>query len=424
MKQQVLAAILLSILSTSVIAQDIIPTPDWNSKLFNDWGGARQSLAERGVIVELDATHTSQHVFNGGVKRSILGQEFDDTEHMVSSEAIIQFDTNKAGLWPRGLFRLGLEFRTGDSVLNRSRALVNNDAAFPAVSGHSGDSVFVVNELSVMQFLSEKVGVVAGLLNTTEGDNNVLAGNARSNDTFMHSAFLWNLTTAATSPDVTLGGGVIIIPNEKIMGSIVVLNTEGSAGHNPFEHDEGTTFSTEWSFKHSIGSNGGKQTIGGVYGIDKNRTDLFADPRLALKSLAVGHTLPTTDEDTWAVYYNIHQFIQGNEEKGWGVFARIGFSDGDPNPVEEHFAVGVAGKGLFESRPHDRFGVGGFWVGFSEDGLPAAIEIDNSSGFEVFYNFEVAPGLNVISDIQVIDSPLPRADDTTVVGAIRTKWEF
>lgn len=423
MKKLILIAEILC-LSAPAMAQDIVPTPDWDSKLLNDWGGTRQSLAEHGIIVELDATHTSQHVFDGGVENDILGREFDDTEHMVSSEAIIQLDTNKAGLWPGGLFRLGIEGRTGDSVINRSRALANNDAVFPAVSGRAGDTVFAVNELTAMQFLSEKFGVVAGLLNTTEGDNNVFAGNARSNDYFMHSAFLYNLTTIATAPDVTLGGGVIIIPNEKIMGSIMVFNTEGSAGNNPFDHDEGTTYSTEWSRTHTLGGLVGRQTIGGVYGVDKNRADLFTDPRLALSSLAINKTLPTTDEDTWAVYYNVHQFIQGNEEKGWGVFARAGISDGDPNPVEEHVAVGVGGKGLFNDRPNDRFGVGAFWIKFSDDGLPAAINIDNSSGLEVFYSFEIVPGLIVTPDIQIIDSPLPRVDGTTFVGAIRTKWEF
>jgi porin len=423
MKKLLLTAFIL-FLSVPAFAQDIVPTPDWDTKLLGDWAGARSTLADHGVIVEWDATHTSQHVFDGGVDSNILGREFDDTEHMVSSEAIIQLDTNKAGLWPGGLFRLGIEGRTGDSALNRSRSLVNNDAAFPAVSGHGGEPVLAINELTAMQFLSERFGVVAGLLNTTEGDNNAFAGNARSNDYFMNSAFLYNLTTVATTPDVTLGAGVIMIPNERIMGSIVVMNTEGSAGYNPFDNDEGTTFSTEWSRTHTLGGKSGTQTLGAVYGIDKERTDLYASPRLAISSLIINQTLPATDEDTWAIYYNAHQFIQGDEEKGWGVFARAGLSDGDPNPIEEHVAVGVGGKGLFDARPNDRFGAGAFWIGFSDDGLPAAINIDNSSGFEAFYSFEVVPGLNITPDIQVIDSPLPRVDDTTVVGAIRTKWEF
>ena len=56
-----------------------------------------------------------------------------------------------------------------------------------------------------------------------------------------------------------------------------------------------------------------------------------AAPRLGLIGLLFGLPIPTTTADTWALYYNAHQFLQGDAECGWGVFTRLGVSDGNPN---------------------------------------------------------------------------------------------
>jgi len=49
----------------------------------------------------------------------------------------------------------------------------------------------------------------------------------------------------STTPNVTLGGGAVIIPNENIIGKILVFGSSETAGNNPFDYDDGTTFSTE-----------------------------------------------------------------------------------------------------------------------------------------------------------------------------------
>ena len=286
--------------------------------------------------------------------------------------------------------------------------------------------MFAINELAYTQFLSETFGIFGGLIDVAYGDVNDFSGDGRANDFFLNYNFNSNPVGIASTPDVTLGGGAIYIPNEKYQVLAAAYNTEGSAGHDPFQNDEGTTFFAEGSRSHTLGGKEGKQTLGLLYGIDKERSDLFADPRLALESLITTQTLPTTDANTWAIYYSLQQYIQGNAEKGWGVFLRAGLSDGDPNPIENTLAGGLGGKGLFDSRPKDRFGIGAYWVHYSDDGLLASINIDinDAYGFEVFYSFEVTPWLKITPDLQLIESPLPGVNDTTIISGVRTKWEF
>jgi porin len=406
------------------LAQELVPVPDWNLTLTKDWGGSRQKLADHGLVVEMDATHVTQHVFDGGRERGAGGKRLDDTEHMFSVELDLKLDTDKANLWPGGLFRLRVETRAGKSVTNRAGSPVNYDALLPLVPGRLDDEVIAVNEFTLTQFLTEKFGVFAGLIDAAYGDANDFAGDGRSNDYFLNTNLNANPVGMATTPDVTLGAGAIFLLSERVQGWVGLYDTEGSAGYDPFDTDDGTTFFTEWSRTHRLGEKDGKQTLGLFYGIDMDRIDLFTNSRLGLESLVENRGIPTTDEDTWAVYYSAQQYIQGDADQGWGAFLRAGISDGDPNPVEYYAATGLGGKGLFDARPNDRFGIGAFWVDFADDSLLAEIDIDDSYGFEVFYTFEVKPWLKVTPDIQVIESPLPRVDDPTVVGAIRTQLEF
>jgi porin len=410
--------------SAPVAAEDLVPVPDWNGTLTRDWGGARSWLSDRGVVLELDATHVTQHVFDGGTKFGINGERLDDTGHTLSSEIDLKIDTQKAGLWPGGMIRFFTEIRTGNSVTGRAGSLVNYDALYPLVAERFDDEVIAINELTLTQFFSESFGVFGGLIDAAYGDVNDFAGDGRSNDYFLHTYLNANPITFASTPDVTLGGGVIFLLSDRIQGWAGAYNSEGAAGTDPFQNNEGTTFFTEWTVHHKLGGKEGKQILGLLYGIDRSRADIFADPRLALESLVVNQTLPTTDKETWGAYYSITQYIKGNAEKGWGFFLRAGVSDGDPNPVEHFASVGLGGIGIFDSRPADRFGIGTYWVGFTDGGLIGTIGIDESYGLEVFYTFQVMPWLKITTDIQIVNSPLPWVDGSALVGGIRTKWEL
>lgn len=349
----------------------------------------------------------------------------DDTGHTFSGDLKLELDTEKAGLWPGGFFNARLEGRTGRSVLQRAGSVsaVNNDALFPNVVDRFDDEALAVTELTFTQYLGGKLALFGGLLNTAEGDENELAGSALSSAHFLNSALLYSLVEDATVPNASLGGGVLFEPKENISGSFSVFSTEETAGENPFEHTEGTTFSTEWTLGHKLRARPGAQTFGFLYGIDASRTAIAADPRLVLGSILSGQPVPTTSDDTWAFYYNAHQYVRGDSEGGWGVFARFGISDGNPNPVRLNLAGGLGGRGLLPLRRQDTWGIGAFYLDMSDEDQLKSLNVDDEVGGELFYNIAVTPWFHVTLDAQVIDSALPGTDTAWVLG-VRTHFDF
>jgi porin len=399
--------------------------PFWSRpKLTGDWGGVRDTWARHGFTIDFDVTYTFQGVVDGGLEDPLLDafSQEDDTGHTVSGDLQLEFDTGKAGLWEGGAVEFRLEGRAGRSVLQRAGTVsaVNNDALFPNVVDRFDDEALAITELEFSQYVLEKVAIFGGLLNTSEGDENVLTGSVLTNQHFLNGAILYSLVEDATVPNTSLGGGLLFEPSERLSGSFSVFGSSETAGENPFEDWEGTTFSTEWTLGHKLLERPGAQTFGFLYGINASRTDIAADPRTVIGSVLLGQPVPTTNADTWSFYHNAHQFIHGDAEGGWGLFSRFGMSDGDPNLVHWNVAGGIGGIGLIPGRRLDHWGLGVFYLNMSEEDLLQGLGVDNELGGELYYNLAVTPWFRLALDAQVIDSALPGIDTTWVLG-VRTQ---
>ena len=320
------------------------------STLSGSWGGVRDRWAAKGLTFALDATYTLQGVADGGFDGPVFQRvsDEDDVGNVLSGMVGVALDTGKAGLWEGGTFDARVDGRVGRSILQRagSVSVVDNDALFPNVVDHFDEPALALTALTFTQALGERLSVFGGLMNTAEGDANELAGSALANDFFLNSALLYSLVEDATVPNVTLGGGIGWEPHERVSGSFSVFGTSETAGESPFQ-PHGTTFATEWTVSHRLFDRAGAETFGALYGIDTRRTDIAAD-------LLAGRPAPTTLADTWALYYNAHQFLQGDTDGGFGLFVRAGLSDGNPNVVKCTAAGGIGGIGSLPRRPHDR----------------------------------------------------------------------
>lgn len=394
------------------------------SKLSGDWGGLRNDMAEKGVTLDLDATHVTQHVASGGYDGSLLSRfpgnrisellpGISETESDGMFNMLLKVDTGKAGLWPGGFLTVRGEGRVGDSLGIRSGSLMptNGDALSPNVPGHANQDVLALTELTYAQFLSKQFGVAFGLINVADGDKNEFAGSMRSRSHFMNVGMRVSTSLVDAAPLLTtLGATAIFLPTKNIIGTAGFINAEETAGYNPFERDKGTTFMTEWQVKHTLAGLPGKQTAGFVYGFDRKKLDFGTAPHLHLASLLRTGEAVKTNVDTWALYYNAHQYIQGDSKGGWGPFIRAGVSDGHPNPVKWNVAFGLGGVGVGSWRPNDNWGIGGYALGASNEALLNRLGIHDETGFEAFYNVAVSPWLHVTADVQHIDSALTGAN--------------
>jgi porin len=113
----------------------------------------------------------------------------------------------------------------------------------------------------------------------------------------------------------------------------------------------------------------------------------------------------------------------GHPGQGWGLFVKIGFSDGNPNPYQAFLSGGIGGKGLVAFRPDDSFGLGYFYYNFSDD-LQSAVDpfavFDDEQGIELFYTVAVTPWLHLSLDLQYVH-PATGANANALVGGLRLR---
>ena len=342
-------------------------------------------------------------------------------------------DGEKLGLWPGCFFRVATEGRFGRNVLGRAGTLmpVNNDAIFPADPDHENKNVLALTEMNVTQFLSPKFGAFIGLLNTTSGDANDFAGFARSKEHFQNLSFLLSAVSMRTVPNVTLGAGIVLIPSEKVVGTLMFMDTEESAGSNPFNINEGTTMATEWTVNHDFQNMPTKHVLTFALGFNNNFFELGSGrlqfpPTGGLPSLKF-----SSKDESWAFWYNGQLAFWAHPddaERCSGLFLRFGYADDKTNPIEWNLAGGVGGVGLFDNRPRDRYGIGLFHIEPSDKRTLTLLGIQEETGVEMFYNFQLTPHIAFTLDLQYVDTGLgsgrlvTETPDDAWVGGLRLRF--
>jgi len=394
--------------------------------LTGDWDGYRTWLADHGLTFSADLTNTLQSVMDGG---------FDETtRYLGSGEVILDVDGEKLGLLPGSFFRFAVEGRFGRNVLQQAGALspVNNDALFPADPDHENDEVFALTEMTATQFLSPWFGIYGGLLNTTAGDANDFAGFARSNEHFQNLSFLMSPVSMRLVPNVTLGAGIVLIPSPNLLGTVTFMNTEESAGSNPFNTDEGWTMLTEWTLNYEVADMPVKHVLSFGLGFD-NDFFRFGDIEIEWPPGELPQLRTSTKDESWAFWYNGQMALwthPDDAERKWGPFVRFGYADDETNPFEWNFAGGLGGLGVFDSRPRDRFGIGYYHLEPSGEAPLPAFGIQEEDGFEMFYTVQVLKDVDVTADLQYIETGLgdgllvTETPDNAWVGGVRVRLVF
>jgi porin len=142
-------------------------------------------------------------------------------------------------------------------------------------------------------------------------------------------------------------------------------------------------------------------------------------------------TGPRTLWDSWLVYYGFDQyFVRYTDEpdRGWGLFGRASFGDGNPNPVQYFLSTGVGGFSPWGQNRGDTFGMGWFFVGASDQFGPvptALVGPRDGQGVEWFYNIQATPWLNITPDVQWIRPGLGAiSTDNAFVYGVRANATF
>jgi porin len=111
------------------------------------------------------------------------------------------------------------------------------------------------------------------------------------------------------------------------------------------------------------------------------------------------------------------------DTQGLGIFFRYGWADSKVNEVTNFWSVGLQYQGLFESRDEDILGMGFAHGTFSNNAIDY-VE-DYESVFEVYYNAQLTPWLNLSPSIQYVTNPggAENIRDAVILG-LRVRMEF
>ncbi len=452
----------LLLLSGPAGAQPVDIPPTWGGtfldrpRLTGDWFGIRDEMGKKGIVLDLDLLQFPQGVISGG--------RDNVAEYSGLAEYTLNVDSQKMGLWPGGFLNVMAMSSFGDNVNNASGALVSPNI-MSLLPQPAGTNTTALMNLSFMQFLSPKFGIVVGKLYTLGGDNNEFAHDFHS--TFTNTALDFNMTLALF-PFSAYGGSLIFLPWEGAQFSVAVIDPSGTPTNNDISEAFGTGVLVNGEGRVTIKPFGlvGHQLLGFGWS-NKERLKMQQDPdnlirfllekrftRLAdpgpllrrilarfFPELLVPVQPANKTENTWAVYYNFDQFLwspKGDPKSGIGAFFRFGISDGIANPIKYAYNVGIGGKGIVPGRKLDTFGVGWARTQFSSDFIPFLrqrlnLGLDKEDAVEMYYNFSITKWLNATLDLQVIDPALNKFLDssgrlqnmsTSVVGGLRIYSRF
>lgn len=406
----------------------ILPIPDYSgslaerSFLLGDWGGARTSLAERGVQLDIDFVQHVQSIVSGGRSTG--------TEYGGSLDYLLRLDLQRLDAVPGALVTFRGESRYGESINGDVGLLLpaNTDLAFPLTNELDDDLAFTITELTYTQFLSKEFALFAGKLNTLGGDPNEFAS-GRGKTQFQNAAFVFNPVTALAIPYSTLGGGFLYMPSERLSLTTSIFNSADSSTTTGFDNfGDGWTVSVEAATRYSLGDLPGGQNLGFIYADDGDFLNFNGRFTYAP---GVG-LAPPTSNNTWSLYWSGWQYLwaaEGDERvidpangipdrRGVGLFARAGIGDDDTLPIDWHVSLGVGGRGLGEVRPDDHYGIGYYYSSVEAGRLSSLVALeDHTQGFEAFYNLAITPAARLTFDFQAVSGPLASTDTAVVIGA-------
>jgi porin len=422
----------LSLMATSLNAQDIggangdpvfehfgdmlpidspVATPDSDPAIGgNGLFGRRRSLAERGILLDLNVTQFYQGVTSGG-----LEQRFRYGGH---GDYLAKFDFDKL-LGREGLFlQLRAEHRFGQAV-NLDSGSFGAPAVLPNLPVLGREDVHLTNFV-ITQALSEKFIVFAGKVDTLDGDFNDFA-HGRGRTQFFNSNFVFNPIAVRTIPYSTLAAGFSFLQGVNPIFTFTVLNATDTSTTSGFDElfDEGVALSAELRLPTQLFGRPGHFGMGGTWN-SREYISLGQDPRILEPDVPIALTT-----GSWSLRWNVDHYLfvdPCDPSRGWGFFGRAGISDGNPNPIKWIASFGFGGNSPLPGRGEDRFGLG-WYYGAASSELGPFFNPDSGNGGEFFYNIAVTPNIQITPDLQIINGGIPNSD-TAVLFGLRANLAF
>jgi porin len=398
-------SVALMVFSSAAFAESV-----FSDRLTGDWGGVRTTLADHGVTLDFDWTNYYQGLLEGeGSKQFEYGGRID---------ALLNFDTGKLGLWEGGLLRTHTEYRYGDLNANLGGVLIATNAGLILPTGKKEE--VIVTSIHLAQRFGDNVNLLLGRINAVDliAADPFFGGAGQTR--FMNVAF--SAPPSGVTPAVIMGA-VMTVKAAPFNWTFMVYDADDQT-HDYWPDDlfgDGVNVSVTASYGGHVMGRTSAASVYYTYSTKDgtNLGELLLPPELQ------------TGDKGHAKHYGVQfsHFLRENPEhpgEGFGLFLKIGASEGNPNPFQGSLIGGVSGKGLLDARPNDTFGLGYFYIDFSDalqSTLDPLVAFNDEQGVEAFYNFVVKDWLIVSADLQYVNPALGDTDNA-FVGGLRARIRF
>jgi porin len=387
------------------------PWWEWNH-LTGNWGGVRDRLEARGVLIEASYTWEWSSVWRGGVRRKASDRHLFDVNAAIDLERLVGW---------RGA-AIHADFYTtevsGGSVDAGDIQNISNI--------DTGDDRTQLGELWFEQRLFEdRLRVKVGKI-----DANAEFAFPEAGVDFLHTSAAMSPTIygMTTYPDPATGVVVFVSPVEWFQLGVGIFDGATEDGYPTGSRGPSTFFSdsrsSSWfliaeagvSWDCSKEENGGLGRGRFAVGVHRHTAELERFDGETASGL--NGIYAVCEQQVWK-----NAPGEDHADNGLWAIAQAGLCEGHSSDVESHLALGLVLRGTFSGRDDDSAGVYVSYAGLS-DAAGSPYQRDETA-VELMYKAQITPWLSVTPDLQVIFNPSGDGDlGTTFVGAVRIVLTF
>ena len=399
--------------------------------LLGDWGGVRTRLAEHGIILDFQATQFYQGVVDGSAD--------NNWKYGVKGDYFLTLIGEKLGLWKGLIVNMHVETRAGKDV-NAISGLspANSNMLMP-----DSDDTTAITQLIAIQMVSKQVGVITGKLNAYDFVDMVFH-TGRGVDGFMNTSLVLPIGLGGTLTTGLPLAFLLKFKGKEVQGFAGAYDPNNCATTSCLDPllDDGPAYAAFWKFYHGSGDVGPRSSYTSFGGTYSTKEYTVIDPSSIFINPGVGLAL-TDKQESWSVFSVLNYQLwadPSNPNRDLNFRGMYTVTDGVANPIKWTATAALEVNGPIRSRDKDTFGVGYFHNelsnGFKNTVGPllsvaatvanrtrTRIAIEDTDGFEAYYEAQLTPWFALTGDVQVITETLS-TEDTKVVVGLRGKTVF